>query len=69
MAQMVLEQGQMVVEAGEIEMAGDVMPFIEDSQSALDALQESCSGGTPAPEPGGEEAAPEAGGEEAPAPE
>ena len=35
MADMVLEQGLMVIEAQEIEMAGDVIPFVEDTQSQL----------------------------------
>lgn len=47
MADMVLEQGLMVIEAQEIEMAGDVIPFVEDTQSQLNDLKEVCGGATP----------------------
>ena len=39
MADMVLEQGLMVIEAEEIEMAGDVIPFVADTQASLDELE------------------------------
>ena len=63
MADMVLEQGLMVIEAEEIEMAGDVIPFVADTQASLDELQDVCSGGGSAPV---EEEAPAEGGETAP---
>ena len=49
MADMVLEQGLMVIEAEEIEMAGDVIPFVADTQASLDELQDVCSGGGSTP--------------------
>ncbi len=49
MADMVLEQGVMVIEAEEIEMAGDVIPFVADTQASLDELKDVCSGGGAAP--------------------
>ena len=49
MADMVLEQGLMVIEAEEIEMAGDVIPFVADTQASLDDLKDVCSGGGAAP--------------------
>jgi tetratricopeptide (TPR) repeat protein len=51
MADMVLEQGQMVIEEEDIEMAGDVIPFVADTQSSLDSLKESCAGAPAAPAP------------------
>lgn len=49
MADMVLEQGLMVIEAEEIEMAGDVIPFVADTQTSLDELKDVCAGGGAAP--------------------
>jgi hypothetical protein len=54
MADMVLEQGLMVIEAQEIEMAGDVIPFVEDTQSQLNDLKEVCGSGGATPAGGGE---------------
>ncbi len=53
MADMVLEQGLMVIEAEEIEMAGDVIPFVADTQESLNALKDVCAGGggTPSDSP------------------
>ena len=56
MADMVLEQGIMVIEAEEIEMAGDVIPFVADTQASLDDLKEVCAGGSSVPTDGGSEA-------------
>ena len=63
---MVLEQGLMVIEAEEIEMAGDVIPFVADTQASLDDLKEVCAGGGTSPAPSddsapvdGEETTPE----------
>jgi hypothetical protein len=64
MADMVLEQGVMVIEAEEIEMAGDVIPFVADTQATLDELKAVCGGGS-APVP--TEGADEGSTEEAPA--
>jgi tetratricopeptide (TPR) repeat protein len=56
MADMVLEQGVMVIEAEEIEMAGDVIPFVADTQATLDELKAVCGGGSaPAPTEGADE--------------
>ena len=63
MADMVLEQGLIVIEAEEIEMAGDVIPFVADTQASLDELEGVCSGGGSAP---AEEGAPAEGAEAAP---
>ena len=55
MADMVLEQGLMVIESEEIEMAGDVIPFVADTQASLEDLKEVCAGGSaPAPEESGD---------------
>lgn len=69
MADMVLEQGLMVIEAEEIEMAGDVIPFVADTQASLDDLKEVCAGGgsAPAPSEDAESEDSEAAPEEAPA--
>jgi len=68
MAQQMLETGGELIEANDIDMAGDVMPFIEDSLSSLDEMKEVCAGTAVPPEDG---SAPEDGSspEEAPAPE
>ncbi len=51
MADMVLEQGLMVIESEEIEMAGDVIPFVADTQASLNDLKEVCgSGSAPTPD-------------------
>lgn len=63
MADMVLEQGLMVIEAEEIEMAGDVIPFVADTQASLDELKDVCNGGGSAP---AEESAPADEGDAAP---
>jgi hypothetical protein len=62
---MVLEQGNMVIDADEIEMAAYVIPFILDTQESLDALKSVCNGASSAPE----SPAPDAPAPETPAPE
>ena len=74
MMDMVLEQALMVIEAEEIDMAGDIMMFIDDLAPQIEMLKPECEGGSgaaPAPAEGGEEAPAEGseGGEEAPAEE
>ena len=66
---MYLEQGLMVVEMDDAEMAGDVAPFIEEAQNMVNEVKPSCSGGSaPAPEEApAEEVPPEEPPEEAPA--
>ena len=49
-AEMYLEQGLMVVEMDDAEMAGDVAPFIEEAQSMVNEVKPTCSGSTPAPD-------------------
>ncbi len=66
MMEMVLEQANMVIEAEEVDMAGDIMMFVDDLQPQIDALKAECSDGGAAPAP---EVAPEEGGEETPAEE
>ena len=48
MGSMVLEQGNSVIQEEDIEMAGDVIPFIADMQNTLNELKSSC--GMSAPE-------------------
>ena len=45
MGMMVLEQAQMVVEAEEVDMAGDVMTFVDEVLPQLQEIIPSCSGG------------------------
>lgn len=71
-AEMYLEQGLMVVEMDDAEMAGDVAPFIEEAQNMVNEVKPSCSGGSaPAPEevPAEEVPAEEVPSEEPPAEE
>ena len=71
MGQMVLEQAQMVVEAQEIDMAADVMTFVDDLLPQLQSNAGYCDDemaakAASAPAAGGE-AQPAEGGEAAPA--
>ena len=67
MGLMVLEQAQMVVEAEEIDMAADVMTFIDEVSPQIELLIPECQGGGAAPAPEGGEAPPAEGGEAPPA--
>lgn len=71
MGMMVLEQAQMVVEAGEADMAGDVMTFVDQIVPQIEEIIPMCgagggSGAPPADE-GGDAAPAEGEGDEAPA--
>ncbi|MBM76632.1 MAG: hypothetical protein CMK59_14595 [Proteobacteria bacterium] len=44
-AAMYLEQGQMVIEMDDIDMAADVEPFINDAQNMIDAVKPECGMG------------------------
>jgi tetratricopeptide (TPR) repeat protein len=63
-AEMYLEQGLMVVEMDDAEMAGDVAPFIEEAQNMINEVKPACSGGGSAPQEESQEETPE---EETPA--
>ncbi len=56
MGLMVVEQGRAVIEMEEFEMAGEVLPFLEDSVASIEALAPDCTGApaAPAPTPEGE---------------
>ena len=67
MMEMVLEQGLMVIEAEEIDMAGDIMLFIDDLTPQIEMLKPECgAGGGAAPAPETPEEAP---AEDTPTPE
>jgi tetratricopeptide (TPR) repeat protein len=71
-AEMYLEQGQMVIEMADIEMAGDVAPFMDEARGLLEAVKPACEGGgaaLPPADPAEEAPAEEAPAEEAPAEE
>jgi hypothetical protein len=42
MGEMILEQGRMVIDAGEVEMAEDVMMFYEDLRPQLEEFIKLC---------------------------
>ena len=48
---MVLEQAVAVVEAEEIDMAGDIMTFVDEALPQIQAVVPSCGSATPAPAP------------------
>ena len=49
-AEMYLEQGLMVVEMDDAEMAGDVAPFIDEAQNMINEVKPVCSGGSAPPQ-------------------
>lgn len=48
---MVLEQAKVIVEAEEVDMAGDIMSFFDELRPQLDAIIPQCGPGTAAPTP------------------
>jgi tetratricopeptide (TPR) repeat protein len=51
MMEMVLEQALMVIEAEEVDMAGDIMMFIDDLTPQIEMLKPECGAGGSAPAP------------------
>jgi len=51
MGAVVLEQADAVVQAGEVDMAADVMTFVDETLPMLKELAATCSGAAPAPAP------------------
>ncbi|NCG22068.1 MAG: tetratricopeptide repeat protein, partial [Rhodobacterales bacterium] len=64
---MVVEQANMVIEEEEIDMAGDVITFVEQIQPMAEEIAATCGGGGAPPAEGGDEAPPAEGGEAPPA--
>ena len=66
---MIAEQGQMVVDAEDFQMAGDMITFFESYEPMLDDFIPMCAEAAPAPEPAPEEGSGDAPAEVAPAEE